>query len=52
VRQVLDCLHEQASRLEDIMLSSNLPDEPDHDAVDWFLVDAYQRVWAGELDQG
>jgi predicted nucleotidyltransferase len=51
LRHVLDRLHEQASRLEDIMLSSNLPDDPDHDAVDRFLVDAYQRVWAGALEQ-
>ena len=39
------------SVLEDIMLSSNLPGDPDRDAMDRFLVDAYQRVWAGALRQ-
>jgi len=33
------------------MLSSTLPEEPDRGAVDAFLGDAYQRVWAGELDR-
>jgi len=35
------------------MLESELRDEPDREAVDAFLVDAYQRIWAGELrEQG
>jgi hypothetical protein len=33
------------------MLGSSLPEEPDHDAVNSFLTDAYQRAWAGELRQ-
>lgn len=48
LRDVLRRLHEQAERLEDAMLESELRDEPDRDAVDAFLVDAYQRIWAGE----
>jgi hypothetical protein len=51
LREVLDRLHEQSARLEDAMLGSSLPEEPDRDAVNRFLTDAYQRVWAGELDQ-
>jgi len=50
LREVLDRLHTQASRLEDTTLSNDLPDVPDVDAVDRFLVDAYSRAWAGELD--
>jgi predicted nucleotidyltransferase len=48
VRSVLDRLHERSALLEDTILSSDLPDEPDRDAVDRFLVEAYQRAWAGE----
>jgi predicted nucleotidyltransferase len=48
LRSVLDRLHERSALLEDTILSSDLPDEPDRDAVDRFLVDAYQRAWAGE----
>jgi predicted nucleotidyltransferase len=51
LRRVLDRLHEQSARLEDKVLSSELPDEPDRPAVDAFLVDAYRRVWSGELDR-
>ena len=49
LRHVLDRLHEQAGLLEGAMLEGDLPDEPDRDAVDRFLVDAYQRAWSGEL---
>jgi hypothetical protein len=48
LRSVLDRLHERSALLEDTILSSDLPDEPDRHAVDRFLVDAYQRAWAGE----
>jgi hypothetical protein len=34
---------------EEAILSSNVADEPDRDAVDRFLVDAYRRAWAGEI---
>jgi hypothetical protein len=50
LRVVLDRLHEQSALLEDAVLASSLPDEPDFNAVNAFLADAYQRVWAGELD--
>jgi hypothetical protein len=50
LRVVLNRLHERSSQLEDAILASSLPDEPDYDAVNAFLADAYQRVWAGELD--
>ena len=49
LRDVLRRLHEQAQLLEDVMLDAGLRGEPDRDAVDAFLVDAYRRVWAGEL---
>jgi uncharacterized protein len=48
LRSVLDRLHERSALLEDTILSSDLRDEPDRDAVDRFLVDAYRRAWAGE----
>jgi hypothetical protein len=44
LRSVLDRLHERSSLLEDTILSSDLPDEPDRDTVDRFLVDAYQHA--------
>ncbi|MDQ6777285.1 MAG: nucleotidyltransferase domain-containing protein [Actinomycetota bacterium] len=47
---VIDRLHAQSALLERLILSSDLPDEPDRDTVDRFLVDAYQRAWTGELD--
>jgi hypothetical protein len=49
LRQVLERLHHQQAMLEDAVLSSRLRDDPDHDAVNMFLVDAYQRAWNGEL---
>jgi hypothetical protein len=51
LRKVLDRLHEQSARLEDAMLGSSFPEEPDRDAINRFLAVAYQRVWAGELGQ-
>jgi uncharacterized protein len=50
LREVLDRLHKQAARLEDATLSNDLPEAPDTGAVDRFLVDAYSRAWAGEID--
>ena len=49
LRDVLHRLHEQAERLEAATLASELPEQPDREAVDAFLAQAYQRVWAGEL---
>jgi uncharacterized protein len=46
---VLDRLRDRSAALEDAMRASTLPEEPDHEAVDAFLIDAYQRAWAGEL---
>jgi predicted nucleotidyltransferase len=43
--EVLDRLHERSGRLERAVLDSDLPEEPDYDRVDGFLVDAYQRAW-------
>jgi hypothetical protein len=42
---VLDRLRDRSAQLEQIVLTSELPEAPDHDAVDAFLVDAYQRAW-------
>lgn len=50
LREVLDRLHEQSVRLEDAVLTNDLREEPDRQAVDRFLVDAYDRAWGGELD--
>lgn len=47
---VIDRLHAQSALLERLILSSELPNEPDRDTVDRFLIDAYQRAWNGELD--
>ncbi len=49
LRDVLDRLHAQSAQLEHAVLSAELPDEPDHDAVNRFLVNAYQCAWAGGL---
>jgi len=49
--EVLDRLHEQSARLEHAMLSDDLPEEPEHERVDRFLVDAYQRAWDGEQQE-
>jgi predicted nucleotidyltransferase len=43
---VLARLHEQSAALERDILDSQIPDEPDRDRVDRFLVDAYRRSWA------
>lgn len=51
LRDVLSRLHTASAQLEDTMLSSDLPDESDREAVDRFLVEAYERAWAGELPQ-
>jgi hypothetical protein len=51
LRDILSRLHTAAAELEDTTLSSDLPGEPDWDAVDRFLVGAYQRAWAGELPE-
>ncbi len=50
-RDVLSRLHEQEALLEDAVLNSELPEEPDRAVIDEFLVDAYRRVWAGELGE-
>jgi predicted nucleotidyltransferase len=49
LRGVLDRLHEQSARLEETILNSKLADEPDRDAVDRFLVDAYRRAWTADV---
>jgi hypothetical protein len=43
---VLDRLHAQSAVLERMVLTEDIPDEPDYAAVDRFLVSAYQRFWA------
>lgn len=48
--EVLERLREQTALLEEAALQGALPEQPDHTAIDAFLADAYQRVWAGELD--
>ena len=48
LEEVLAALHEATQRLERILLSADVPDEPDRAAVDAFLVDAYARAWRGE----
>jgi predicted nucleotidyltransferase len=48
--EVLTRLHEQSAALERDILDSGIPDEPDRDRVDRFLVDAYRRSWATQTD--
>jgi hypothetical protein len=45
--QVLERLDDRCAELEQAMQQAALPDEPDHAAVDGFLVDAYREAWAG-----
>jgi predicted nucleotidyltransferase len=49
LHEILRRLQTQAERLEEAMLDPGLREESDRRAVDAFLVEAYQRVWAGEL---
>jgi hypothetical protein len=48
--EVLERLHEQTALLERAALQGQLPEQPDHAAIDDFLADAYQRTWAVELN--
>jgi uncharacterized protein len=43
---VLERLHQQSAALEHDILDTQLPEEPDRNAVDRFLVGAYRRAWA------
>ena len=43
---VLDEMHERIARLERTVAAADLPDEPDREAADRFLVEAHERVWA------
>jgi predicted nucleotidyltransferase len=43
---VLERLQQQSAALEQDVVDARLPDEPDQDRVDRFLVSAYQRSWA------
>jgi predicted nucleotidyltransferase len=45
---VLAELHDQAARLEQAVLSSDLREDADGAAIDRFLVGAYQRAWADQ----
>jgi hypothetical protein len=45
--EVLDELHERIATLERAVASAEVPDEPDRDAADRFLVEAHERVWSG-----
>ena len=49
---VLTELHDVAGRLEQAVLSSDLPDQPHHAKIDAFLISAYERAWAGEERPG
>lgn len=43
---VLTQAGEMERQMEDLLVSSPLSDEPDRAAVDSFLIDSYQRMWA------
>jgi hypothetical protein len=43
---VLERLHQQSAELERDILDASIPDEPDRDRVDRFLVSAYERAWS------
>jgi uncharacterized protein len=46
MNDVLDRLNDQLAALESDVLNARLPEQPDRDQVDRFLVSAYQRQWA------
>jgi predicted nucleotidyltransferase len=43
--EVLDEIDDVQARLAEALVETSLPDEPDREAVDLFLVDAYRRAW-------
>ena len=45
IEDVLAAISEKTSELEQALVRSTLPDEPDHDAVDAFLIRAYEQAW-------
>ena len=44
---VLDDLHARIADLERTVAEADVPEEPDHAAVNRFLIEAYEEVWAG-----
>jgi tRNA-splicing ligase RtcB (3'-phosphate/5'-hydroxy nucleic acid ligase) len=46
--EVVEEIGEVEQRLEAALEQTALPDSPDEDAVNAFLVDAYRRAWAGD----
>ena len=51
LEDVLDALHERIGRLERVVAAADVPDEPDRAAVDRFLVEAHEQVWADGYPQ-
>lgn len=47
MNQVLATVAELEREISDLIDTSPLPDEPDRDAVNRFLVDAHLRSWNG-----
>lgn len=45
---VLTELHDVSARLEEVVVSSDLPEQPDHATIDAFLISACERAWANE----
>jgi hypothetical protein len=44
-QEALDAADELEARLEKLILSSALPERPDHDRANDWLIQAYRRVW-------
>jgi uncharacterized protein len=52
LEDVLDALHERSAQLERVLASAELPDEPDADAIDRFLVEAHEAAWRSSPGRG
>ena len=48
--EVLDELDHVVERLTRLAQSRELPEAPDHEAVDRFLIDAYERAWSDDTE--
>jgi hypothetical protein len=45
LHDVLADMHDRTRELEQALLASSLPDEADADAIDAFLIRAYEEAW-------
>jgi hypothetical protein len=43
--EIIDELHAATARLEHALVRADIPEEPDRDAVDRYLIAAHEQVW-------